>query len=50
VVSRIENAAMMLCRPIVVSAELAAALDGIVSLGRHQPRGLATPHELFAPV
>ena len=49
-VSRIENAAMMLCQPIVVSAELAAALDGIVSLGRHQPRGLATPHELFAPV
>jgi adenylate cyclase len=48
-VSRIENAAKMLGRPIVVSAELAAALDGAVSLGRHQLRGLATPQELFAP-
>ena len=46
----IENAAKMLGQPIVVSAELAAALDGVVSLGRHQRRGLATPHELFAPV
>ena len=35
---------------IVVSGELAATLDGVVSLGRHQLRGLATPHELFAPV
>ena len=49
-VSRIENAAKMLGRPIVVSSELAAALDGVVSLGRHQLRGLATPQELFAPV
>jgi adenylate cyclase len=49
-VSRIENAAKMLGQPIVVSAKLAAALDGVVSLGRHQLRGLATPHELFAPV
>ena len=24
--------------------------DGVVSLGRHQLRGLPTPHELFAPV
>jgi hypothetical protein len=28
---------------------LAATLDGVVSLGRHQLRGLATPQELFAP-
>jgi adenylate cyclase len=49
-VSRIENAAKTLGQPIVVSAELAATLDGVVSLGRHQLRGLATPDELFAPV
>ena len=48
-VSRIENAAKMLGQPIVVSADLAAALDGFVSLGRHRLRGLATPQELFAP-
>jgi adenylate cyclase len=48
-VSRIENAAKMLGQPIVVSAELAAALDGVVSLGRHQLRGLPAPQELFAP-
>ena len=49
-VSRIENAAKVLGQPIVVSSELAAALDGVVSLGRHQLRGLATRQELFAPV
>ena len=49
-VSRIENAAKTLGQPIVVSGELAMTLDGVVSLGRHQLRGLATPHELFAPV
>ena len=48
-VSRIENAAKMLGQPIVVSAELAAAVDGVVSLGRHQLRGLTAPQELFAP-
>jgi adenylate cyclase len=48
-VSRIENAAKMLGQPIVVSAELAAVLDGVVSLGRHQLRGLAAPQELFTP-
>jgi adenylate cyclase len=48
-VSRIETAAKTLGQPIVVSEELAAALDGVVSLGRHHLRGLATPHELFAP-
>jgi adenylate cyclase len=48
-VSRIENAAKTLGQPIVVSADLAARLDGVVSLGRHQLRGLAEPQELFAP-
>ncbi|HEY2538180.1 MAG TPA: adenylate/guanylate cyclase domain-containing protein [Stellaceae bacterium] len=48
-VSRIENAAKMLGQPIVFSAELAAALDGAISLGRHQLRGLTAPQELFAP-
>jgi adenylate cyclase len=48
-VSRIENAAKALGQPIVVSADLAARLDGVVSLGRHKLRGLATPQELFAP-
>jgi adenylate cyclase len=48
-VSRIESAAKMLGQPIVVSAELAAALDGVMSLGRHQLRGLAAAQELFAP-
>jgi len=49
-VSRIESAAKTLGQPIVVSAELAAALDGFVSLGRHRLRGLPAPQELFAPV
>jgi adenylate cyclase len=48
-VSRIENAAKMLGQPIVVSAELAAALDRVVSLDRHQLRGLTASQELFAP-
>lgn len=49
-VSRIEAAAKALGRPIVMSADLARLLgDDIVSLGRHSLRGLATPHELFAP-
>jgi adenylate cyclase len=48
-VSRIENAAKALDRPMVSSAELAATLDGVVSLGHHRLRGLAMPHELFAP-
>jgi adenylate cyclase len=48
-VSRIETAAKTLGQPIVVSAELAAALDDAVSLGHHRLRGLPTPHELFAP-
>jgi adenylate cyclase len=49
-VSRIENAAKALGQRIVVSAELAATLDGVASLGHHQLRGLATPHELFVPI
>jgi len=49
-VSRIESAAKTLGRPIVVSAELAAMLDGgVVSLGHHPMRGLPMPEELFAP-
>jgi adenylate cyclase len=48
-VSRIENAAKTLGQKIVVSAELAAVLDGAISLGRHRLRGLAEPQELFAP-
>jgi adenylate cyclase len=49
-VSRIEAVAKALDRPIVVSDELVQVLGGgVVSLGRHQLRGLATPHELFAP-
>jgi hypothetical protein len=42
-VSRIESAAKTLGQPIVVSAELAATLDGVVSLGRHQLPGLMAP-------
>jgi adenylate cyclase len=49
-VSRIENAAKTLGQPIVVSAELAAALDGVGSLGRHRLCSLPAPQELFAPV
>ena len=49
-VSRIEAAAKTLSRPIVMSADLARLLgDDVVSLGRHHLRGLAAPHELFAP-
>ena len=47
--SRIENAAKTLGLPIVVSADLAATLDAVVSLGHHQLRGLAAPQELFVP-
>jgi adenylate cyclase len=49
-VSRIEAVAKMLNRPIVLSADLAQILGhGVVSLGRHQLRGLAMPQELFTP-
>ena len=50
-VSRIEAVAKALDRPIVMSADLARLLgDDVVPLGRHPLRGLATPHELFAPL
>jgi adenylate cyclase len=49
-VSRIEAVAKALDQPIVVSEELVQVLGGgVVSLGRHQLRGLAAPRELFAP-
>ena len=36
--------------PILLSSDFARALaDGVISLGLHHLRGLATPHELFAP-
>jgi adenylate cyclase len=49
-VSRIEGVAKALDRPILVSSDFAQALgDGLVSVGLHHLRGLAMPHELFAP-
>jgi adenylate cyclase len=49
-VSRIEAVAKTLDLPIVVSAEFARAYGGpLRSLGSRQLRGLAAPHELFAP-
>jgi adenylate cyclase len=50
-VSRIEAAAKALHRPIVLSTDLARLLSSdVVSLGWYSLRGLAAPHELFAPV
>ena len=50
-VSRIEAVAKTLNLPIVVSDEFARAYgEPLRSLGTHQLRGLAAPHELFAPV
>src|SRR5712691_10807729 len=50
-VSRIEAIAKSLDLPIVVSDEFARAYGRpLRSLGTHQLRGLAVPHELFAPV
>ncbi len=49
-VSRIEGAAKALDQPIVVSEDFARAyVQPLRSLGFHQFRGLAAPHELFAP-
>ena len=49
-VSRIEGMGKALDRPILVSSDFAQALgDGLVSVGLHHLRGLAMPHELFAP-
>ena len=50
-VSRIEAVAKTLKLPIVVSDDFARAYGGpLRPLGRHQLRGLATPHDLFAPI
>jgi adenylate cyclase len=46
-VSRIESVAKALNLPIIVSDDFARALR---PLGRHELRGLATPHDLFAPI
>ena len=49
-VSRVEAVAKTLNLPIVVSDEFARAYGGpLRSLGTHELRGLAAPHELFAP-
>jgi adenylate cyclase len=49
-VSRIEAVAKALEQPIVVTDDFARAYGRpLRSLGRHQLRGLAAPHELFAP-
>jgi len=49
-VSRIEAIAKAQNLPIVVSDDFARSYGGsLVSLGRHQLRGLAQPHELFRP-
>ena len=50
-VSRVEAVAKTLNLPIVVSDEFARAYaEPLRSLGTHQLRGLAAPHELFAPI
>jgi len=49
-VSRIEAVAKVLNQPIVVSDDFARAYgEPLHPLGRHQLRGLATPHDLFVP-
>ncbi|MGA7527216.1 MAG: adenylate/guanylate cyclase domain-containing protein [Pseudolabrys sp.] len=49
-VSRIESVAKALNLPIVVSDDFARAYgEPLRPLGRHQLRGLAAPHDLFAP-
>jgi adenylate cyclase len=49
-VSRVEAIAKTLNLPIVVTDDFARAYGGSLrSLGRHQLRGLVTPHDLFAP-
>src|SRR3984885_5423644 len=50
-VSRIESVAKVLNLPIVVSDDFARAYgEPLRPLGRHELRGLATPHDLFAPL
>jgi adenylate cyclase len=49
-VSRIESVAKALNLPIIVSDDFARAYgEPLRPLGRHQLRGLAAPHDLFAP-
>src|ERR1700761_7232467 len=49
-VSRIEGVAKALNVPIIVSDDFARVHGKpLPSLGRHQLRGLATPHDLYAP-
>ena len=49
-VSRIESVAKAMNLPIVVSDDFARAYgEPLRPLGRHQLRGLAAPHDLFAP-
>ncbi len=49
-VSRIEGVAKALNVPIIVSDDFARAYGKpLPPLGRHQLRGLATPHDLYAP-
>jgi len=50
-VSRIEAVAKNLNLPIIVSDDFARAYgEQLQSIGRHKLRGLATPHDLFAPL
>jgi adenylate cyclase len=50
-VSRIEALAKTLNLPIVVIADFARAYGQLLNpLGRHELRGLATSHDLFAPI
>src|SRR5215813_681276 len=50
-VSRIETVAKALNRPIVVSDDFASTYGKpLEPLGRHELRGLATPHHLFPPI
>jgi adenylate cyclase len=50
-VSRIEAVAKAVNQPIVVSDDFARAYGGpLHPLGRHELRGLATPHDLFTPI
>jgi len=50
-VSRIEAVAKKLNLPVVVSDDFARAYgEGLRPIGRHKLRGLATPHDLFAPL
>jgi adenylate cyclase len=50
-VSRLESIGKTMDQPIIVSDDFARAYAApLTSLGQHKLRGLAAPHELFAPV